>query len=80
MSFTEAGAQKGKVEIFQHSLWWIINLTVKCIIEEQRAKNNQETSEEEQSYALDIKINYKAIVIKTAHFGEGIGKFTDTIR
>lgn len=80
MSVTEAGAQRGKAEIFQHSLWWIINLTVKCIIEEQRAKNNQETSEEERSYALDIKINYKAKVIKTARFGEGIDKFTNTIK
>lgn len=80
VSFTEAGAQRGKAEIFQHSLWWIINLTVKCIIEEQRAKNNQESFGEERSYALDIKINCKAKVIKTARSGEGIDKFTNTIK
>ena len=51
-------------------------------MEEQRAKNNQNASEEEEGrYALlDIKINYKAIVIKTAYFGEGIDKFTNRIK
>lgn len=49
MSFTEAAALRGKAKTFQHSLWWIINLTVKCITEEkQRAKNCQDTSEEEK--------------------------------
>lgn len=37
---------------------------------EQRAKNNQNVSEEEEGRCalLDIKINYKATVIRTAWF------------